>query len=107
MGTGTSLLTRYAKAIASPVRIRALHALKKGELGLCQLSALFGMADSTVCTHMSVLRDVGLVQSRRDGRSTHYSLPAERTAGVAAVLELVDMSANDPLVREDAARIGE
>jgi hypothetical protein len=56
---------------------------------------------------MSLLGDVGLVQSRREGRWTHYSLPTSPTGEVAAVLELVHrMAADDPLVQEDAARVG-
>jgi arsenate reductase/ArsR family transcriptional regulator len=84
-----------------------LQALRQGELCLCELSALFRLADSTVSKHLSLLGDVGLVQSRRDGRWTHYSLPSEPTEEAAAMLGLVDrMSADDPVVQEDAKRMG-
>ncbi len=107
IGTSADSAARIGRAIASPIRIRALQALRKGELCLCELSALFRLADSTVSKHMSLLGDVGLVQSRRDGRWTHYSLPENPTEEVASVLSLVDqMAAGDPVVREDAGRVG-
>jgi ArsR family transcriptional regulator len=106
IGTGADSLARLGRAIASPIRVRALQALKQGELCLCQLSALFRLADSTASKHMSLLGDVGLVQSRRDGRWTHYSLPDRPAAEVAAVLDLVDrMSTDDPAVLDDARRV--
>jgi DNA-binding transcriptional ArsR family regulator len=103
----TDSMARLGRALASPIRIRALQALKRGELCLCEISALFGLADSTASKHMSLLGDVGLVQSRREGRWTHYSLPDRPTPEVAEVLELVDrMAAADPVVKDDAGRIG-
>jgi DNA-binding transcriptional ArsR family regulator len=107
VGAGADSLARLGRAISSPIRVRALQALKAGDLCLCEISALFGLADSTASKHMSLLGDVGLVQSRREGRWTYYAHPAAPGEEVAAVLELVDrMAADDPVVRDDAARIG-
>ncbi len=50
---------------------------REGEACVCHLVAQSGLADSTVSHHLSVLRDAGLVSSRRDGRWIHYTVCAE------------------------------
>lgn len=98
---------RMGKALASPVRVRALEALRQKELCLCELVDLFGTAPSTMSKHMSLLADVGLVRSRRDSRWTYYSLPQDRPDHVDRALDLLDlMTAADPVVKEDRARAG-
>ena len=63
------------KALADENRIRALLALRKGELCVCQITELFGLAPSTVSKHLSILFQAGLVESRKDGRWIYYKLP--------------------------------
>jgi len=65
------------KALADPNRVRALAALRDGELCVCQLIELLGLAPSTVSKHMSVLKQVGLVESRKEERWMYYQLPKE------------------------------
>lgn len=66
------------KALSDENRLRALCALKQGELCVCQIIELLGLAPSTVSKHMSILRQAGLVRGRKEGRWMHYRLP-ERT----------------------------
>ncbi|MFO7956096.1 MAG: metalloregulator ArsR/SmtB family transcription factor [Candidatus Brocadiia bacterium] len=68
---------RLAGALADPTRLRVLNALRGGELCVCQITELAGLAPSTVSRHMSVLSDAGLVKARKDGRWVYYSLPEE------------------------------
>ena len=63
-----------AQALSDPGRVRILMALRTGELCACQLIELLELSPSTVSRHMALLRQVGLVQQRRDGRWTHYRL---------------------------------
>jgi len=74
------------KALSDENRVRALMALSGGELCVCQLIELLGLAPSTVSKHMAVLHQAGLVETRKDGRWIYYSLarqgqePCVRTA---------------------------
>src|SRR3970282_856061 len=63
------------KALADESRIRTLLALRQGELCVCQITELFGLAPSTVSKHLSILFQAGLVGSRKDGRWIYYKLP--------------------------------
>jgi ArsR family transcriptional regulator, arsenate/arsenite/antimonite-responsive transcriptional repressor len=56
------------KALADETRLRALCALRGGELCVCQLIALLELAPSTVSKHLSILRAARLVESRKEGR---------------------------------------
>ena len=68
--------TAVAKALADASRVRAIMALRHGELCLCQLIELLGLAPSTVSKHMSVLVQAGLAEVRKDGRWHFYRLPS-------------------------------
>ena len=78
------------KALADENRLRALFALKGGELCVCQLIALLELAPSTVSKHLSVLRAARLVDSRKDGRWMYYKLsPKFRTQSTGKIMDLL------------------
>lgn len=95
------------KALSDENRVRALAALARGELCVCQIIELLGLAPSTVSKHMAVLHQAGLVEIRKEGRWTYYriaeepDLPCARTA-LAMTLECL---AKDERIRGDARRI--
>ena len=64
-----------AKALSDPSRVRALCALRDHELCVCQIIELLGLAPSTVSKHMALLRQAGLVESRKNGRWVYYRRP--------------------------------
>ncbi len=78
------------KALADESRLRALFALREGELCVCQLIALLELAPSTVSKHLSVLRAARLVESRKDGRWMYYRVSKEfRSLAAGKILKLL------------------
>lgn len=65
---------RMFAALSDENRLRLLHALRRGELCVCRLVALLGLSTSTVSKHLSILRDAGLLDSRKSGRWVYYRL---------------------------------
>ena len=63
------------KALSDENRVRAIMMLRNGELCVCQLIEMLGLAPSTVSKHMSILRQARLVQVRKEGRWMYYRLP--------------------------------
>ena len=55
------------KALASPVRLKIVDELSRGERCICELQPLFPMNKSTLSRHVAELRNVGIVGERRDG----------------------------------------
>lgn len=95
------------KALADENRVRALLALRGGELCVCQITELFGLAPSTVSKHLSILYQAGLVEARKEGRWMYYRLPGkEAPARVRRAIAWVAKSVNgEARMAEDTARL--
>ena len=95
------------KALADENRVRVLLALQGGELCVCQITELFGLAASTMSKHLSILYQAGLIDSRKDGRWIYYCLPAKGASAPAreAIRWVAKSLAEDPRAAEDAARL--
>ena len=95
------------KALSDDNRVRTLLALRRGELCVCQITELFGLAPSTISKHLSILFQAGLVVSRKDSRWIYYRLPGK--AAPVAVREAIDWVekalANNPQVAEDNKKL--
>jgi DNA-binding transcriptional ArsR family regulator len=63
-------------AVAEPRRRQILDSLAAGERSVTELVALLGLAQPVVSKHLRVLRQVGLVAAREDGRQRMYRLDA-------------------------------
>ncbi len=95
------------KALADENRLRILMALQGGEVCVCQLTELMGLAMSTVSKHLSVLYQAGLVNARKEGRWMYYSLPGKDapTAAREAVAWVRRSLAGNERVAADARRL--
>jgi len=95
------------KALADESRLRMLMALKSGEMCVCQIAELSGLAMSTVSKHLSVLYQAGLVNARKEGRWMYYSLPGKGTPTAAreAVAWVRRSLDGNERIAEDTARL--
>jgi transcriptional regulator, ArsR family len=62
------------KALGHPARLLMVDALAKGERCVCELTTLVGADVSTVSKHLAVLREAGVVESRKEGANVFYRL---------------------------------
>lgn len=62
------------KALADPTRREILRLLGRGEKSAGELAERFDMSKPSMSHHFSVLKDAGLILSRRDGTNIYYSL---------------------------------
>ncbi len=67
-------LVDILKALAHPVRLRILALLREGELCVCEVASVLGLAPSTVSEHLTGLRRTGLVREWKMGRWVHVAL---------------------------------
>ena len=100
-------IVEIAKALADPGRVRALAALQESELCVCQLIELLGLAPSTVSKHMQVLRQAGLVTSRKQGRWIYYRAPGRGAAARRALAWILREAEAEPWFHRDRARLRE
>jgi ArsR family transcriptional regulator len=62
------------KGFADPTRLRVLNALAAGELCVCDLVELLGIAQPAVSRHLAYLRRMRLVEATREWKFAHYRL---------------------------------
>lgn len=67
-------LLLVAKTFSDPTRVRMMAALRGGEVCVCELCDGLGITQSTLSTHLQVIRRSGLVRMRRDGKWCYYRL---------------------------------
>ncbi|MBP1598862.1 MAG: putative transcriptional regulator [Acidobacteria bacterium] len=93
-------------ALADESRVRALLALARGRLCVCQIAELLQLAPSTVSKHLSILRHGGLVEARKQGRWIYYSIPNQPDASVRQSIEWVQGALKgDSRILDDEKRL--
>lgn len=68
------LHARVCKTMAHPTRLALLNALRSGERGVGDLADAIGAAQPLVSQHLGVLRNQGLLRTRRNGSEVFYSI---------------------------------
>lgn len=63
---------RLFKSLMHPTRLEILDLLRDGEACVCHLEAALGLRQAYISQQLSVLREAGLVQDRRDGWNSYY-----------------------------------
>ncbi len=81
---GLNGTSRLLKALADETRMRILHLLSQEELSGTDLMEILNMGQSRVSTHLSLLKEVGVVVDRRAGRRSFYSISPGRAASLWA-----------------------
>ena len=67
-------ITKILRVLADVNRLRILLLLKADELSVAELQEILAMGQSTISTHLSQLKQAGLVEDRRTGKSNFYRL---------------------------------
>jgi len=83
------------KGLADPKRLLIIDALRDGELSVSEICELLDLPQANVSQHLSILRDKGLVRTRRDGQYIYYSLSS---AKIIEAMDLLREVMNEQLV---------
>lgn len=97
---------QHLRLLADPTRVRLLLLLDYEELSVAELAAITQLAQPRVSTHLSRLREAGLVSDRRDGVFVYYRIaPKPPSAALDELWGLLRSRTRDPLVRQDRERV--
>lgn len=77
---------RLLKALANPNRLLILCTLSEGELSVGELNRKVDLSQSALSQHLAVLRADGLVATRREAQTIHYSLAAGPAVEIIGLL---------------------
>jgi ubiquinone/menaquinone biosynthesis C-methylase UbiE/DNA-binding transcriptional ArsR family regulator len=73
------------RALSDPTRLRLVALLERDELSVNELQEITRLGQSRISTHLGLLQDAGLLQSRREGKRTFYK-PCQQDDGAAREL---------------------
>lgn len=69
----------YFKALAEPLRLKLLNALRQRERNVTELTKILGCSQANVSKHLAVLTSQGLVERDSRGTSAYYRIADIRT----------------------------
>jgi len=81
--------SRSFKAISHPLRLKILCVLGKNELSVQDILHLVGTSQSNVSQHLCLLKDKGVVASRKEANRVYYSIKNETVQRILGDVESV------------------
>jgi ArsR family transcriptional regulator len=84
-------ILKTLRAAADPTRLRILLLLEEEELSVAELQEILTLGQSTISSHLAQLRQAGLVEDRKAGKSSLYRLvPGGGDGVLTAMLALAE-----------------
>ena len=78
---------KICRALGDPNRLQIVQMLSGGEMCACRLLEHFQITQPTLSHHMKILCECGLVNTRREGKWSHYSLNCGTLADFRVCIE--------------------
>jgi DNA-binding transcriptional ArsR family regulator len=78
--------SEFLKAMAHEARLKILCDLLYGERSVGELEEFLSLRQATVSQQLARLRIEGLVATRRDGKTIHYSIASDKARAIIGVL---------------------
>jgi len=103
------LQAEVCKTLADPKRLMILHELREGEMSVGQLVSSLGLPQANVSQHLAILRERGIVNTRRDGTSIYYSVANPKIGQACDLVRevLADQLAKNQALASSLDRSGE
>src|SRR5580698_7241653 len=90
-----SATLKALRALSDPTRLRIVALLERDELSVNELQEITRMGQSRISTHLGLLQDAGLVESRREGKRTFYKLCADADEPALEFIRLANRGAKE------------
>ena len=88
---------RLFRALAEPTRLAILLALQAGERRRVNLVAELGVSEAAISSHLSNLKECGLVTGRPQGRAVYYRIAHPELASLIQAAEQLLTPAGQPV----------
>jgi ubiquinone/menaquinone biosynthesis C-methylase UbiE/DNA-binding transcriptional ArsR family regulator len=83
------------RALSDPTRLRIVALLERDELSVNELQEITRLGQSRISTHLGLLADCELVQSRREGKRTFYKLNPQADSVASEFIQLAIRGAKE------------
>ncbi|HSH85586.1 MAG TPA: metalloregulator ArsR/SmtB family transcription factor [Guyparkeria sp.] len=81
--------SRSLKAMSHPLRLKILCVLGDGELSVQKIVEAVGTTQSNISQHLAILRDKGIVASRKEANRVFYRVSDARTLRLIGMMQEV------------------
>lgn len=78
-------VSNFFKIIGDTTRTKILFSLDNNEMCVCDIANTLGMSKSSISHQLSVLKENGIIKSRRSGKEVYYTLDDEHVSEVFQV----------------------
>lgn len=89
MSPNYQIKAKVFKAFCDENRLMILELLQSGEKCACRLLENLQIGQSTLSHHMKILCESGIVQGRKEGKWTYYSISAEGSSYAKELLTVL------------------
>lgn len=83
------------RALSDPTRLRIVALLERGELSVQELQEITRMGQSRISTHLGLLQEASLLESRREGKRTFYRIVTPADQMTAEFIQLAVRGAKE------------
>lgn len=83
-----SKVSVFFKTIGDITRLKLLYALDNNEMCVCDIANLLNMTKSSISHQLKLLKDNGLVKSRKCGKEVFYMLDDEHVSSVIEIASI-------------------
>jgi ubiquinone/menaquinone biosynthesis C-methylase UbiE len=90
-----STTLKSLRALSDPTRLRIVALLERGELSVAELQEITRLGQSRISTHLGLLQESGLVESRREGKRAFYKLDEQADATAREFIQLAIRGAKE------------
>jgi SAM-dependent methyltransferase len=90
-----SVTLKSLRALSDPTRMRIVALLERNELSVNELQEITRMGQSRISTHLGLLQESGLLESRREGKRTFYKVAAHADATTREFIQLAVRGASE------------
>jgi ArsR family transcriptional regulator len=98
--------SRVFRALSDETRVRMVALLSHGELCVCHIETALAMAQPNVSRHLGILKNAGIVDTRREGSWVYYRLIAQDIPELQAAIEGIGKAfGSQRLIRSDLVRL--
>lgn len=90
-----SATLKSLRALSDPTRLRIVALLERGELSVAELQEITRLGQSRISTHLGLLQESDLVQSRREGKRAFYKLNDQADATTREFIQVAIRGAKE------------
>jgi DNA-binding transcriptional ArsR family regulator len=80
---------KLCKTFSDPMRLMIIQELREGEKPVGNLQSVLGIPQATVSRHLAILREKGVVSTRREGSNIYYRLTNPRVCEACDIIHQI------------------